>query len=251
MLVLHRLSERIIIDNFDSVQISWDGDSPNNPRYGRNMRHSDVARKNISRLVNEEIPVSLLTVVSEYNQDKLEEIVDDVYEHMHVDSHFLGIRDSVGRAINHKKLDYHLISDCYLRLWKKYRVLGYDVNLTGTNLHAISKFPCAVAAPNYSISPSGQISACTIAFNDPSIKSDAFNIGNVSDDVSLNKDKIKKLQIYSVENRPDCKNCFAKWHCRGGCPYAFEKGMAAHDQQRCDLVREVVADKLMWIIENE
>jgi uncharacterized protein len=249
--VFNQVTKEILIDNFDSVQVSWDGDAPNNPRYGKKTQNSNVVRRNIVRLVDQGMPVSLLTVVSEYNQKQLVEIVDDVYENMHVDSHFLSMRDSVGRAINHKSLDYDFISESYLNLWKKYRILGYDVNLTGTNIHAISKFPCAVAAPNYSVSPTGEISACTIAFNNPSITSLPFNIGNIEKEVPLKKEKISKLQIYSVENKSECKSCFAKWHCRGGCPYAFEKGMANNDPQRCDLVRNVVAEKLLWIIENE
>jgi radical SAM protein with 4Fe4S-binding SPASM domain len=249
--VYNRSAEKIIIGNFDSVQISWDGDYPNNPRYGKKLKQAGVVRTNIGRLVEAGIPVSLLTVVSEHNQTELEKLADDVYQNMQADSLFLSLKDSVGRALNHQKPDYNLIGDKYFRLWKKYRVLGYDINLTGTNVHAISKYPCAVAAPNFSVSPTGRISACTIAFNDASAKSEPFGIGGAGDGIRLDQEKIGKLQIYSVEHRSGCKNCHAKWHCRGGCPYAFENGMAAGDPERCDLVRKVIADKLMWIIENE
>lgn len=52
----------------------------------------------------------------------------------------------------------------------------------------------------------------------------------------------------AILNIPGCNNCFAKWHCRGGCPYS-KRGeyFTSLSPERCAMIRKIVALKLMYV----
>lgn len=56
-----------ILDDIDGIQVSWDGNFPDNPRYGGNKILAEKVRENIRFLCENEIPPSILAVVSESN----------------------------------------------------------------------------------------------------------------------------------------------------------------------------------------
>jgi radical SAM protein with 4Fe4S-binding SPASM domain len=123
-----------------------------------------------------------------------------------------------------------------------------EINLTGTDVHSVSPFPCSLPVPNYSVGPDGAVSACTIAFNDS--RSDAagrYQIGRVTEEgLTLDAAAIEALRGLHVLSMPGCARCHAKWHCRGGCLYAKGPGWSQPlAAERCDLVRNVVARKLL------
>ena len=66
-----------------------------------------------------------------------------------------------------------------METWKRYRQKDIDLPLTGTDIHSVSMYPCGISAPNYSISPTGEISSCTLTFNDKNTYSKSYDIGKV------------------------------------------------------------------------
>jgi len=237
-----------IVGLFNGIQISWDGFLEDNPRYSDRIGLEKKVWDNIGYLVERGVVVNILSVISKYNQYCIRQIVDDLYERYGVVNIFLSLQDNLGRTKQQERqLDYTEIGREYIELWKHYRAQGIDIGLTGTNIHAISAFPCSVATPNYSIGPDGQISACTIAFNDNSELSRFFTIGKIENDgFVLDQAKIDTLRKIHVLNIPGCEDCFAKWHCRGQCPYSDRP-----PEERCQMTREILKQKLLWLIENQ
>jgi uncharacterized protein len=231
---------------FREIQISWDGDGDDNPRYGSRPSIAQHVWENLLALLSANMPISVLTVVSAENYLHLPQIVEKLYDagvrHM-----FLALEDSLGRATGRNAvLDYGRLAEIYLGIWRNYQAKGLEINLTGTDVHSISPFPCSVPVPNYSVAPDGTISACTIAFNDPSEHAKLFQIGNLSNDrLTLNSEHMLSVRKYSVLNMEGCSQCFAKWHCRGGCPYSRQREWPAPlNSERCDLVRTIIAEKV-------
>ena len=240
---------REIIHDIEEVQVSWDGFFRENERYGSDSSIADRVWKNIGFLLENKSRVSVLTVVSEVNYLRIREIVDELYSYG-VKNVFLGLKETLGRALKESvEIDYELLSNIYFDLWRDYRKIGVDINLTGTDIHSISPFPCSVPIPNYSVSPEGVISACTVSFNDNNSFADDFEIGRIlKNRVKINRDSLDKVRKFHVLNIPDCNDCFAKWHCRGGCPYA-KRGeyFTSLSSERCDMIRKIVALKLMHV----
>lgn len=241
-----------IINQINGVQISWDGFFEKNQRYGTNAKTASIVWKNIGFLIKHGVSVTILVVVSETNSKHLRQIVDELYNYG-VKNIFLSLKDNIGRATkNEKLLNYIAIGKIYFKIWKDYRRKGLDINLTGTDIHSVSSFPCSVPVPNYSVAPNGKISACTTNFNDKNTIADIFNIGNViKNGINLNTCAIESVRQFNIFNLSKCSQCFAKWHCRGGCIYS-KKGDWTNTlhPRRCDMIKDVIAHKLFHIITN-
>jgi len=66
------------------------------------------------------------------------------------------------------------------------------------------------------IYPDGKIMAChRINFDGLTPSQHIFLLGHINN--SLNNDKIENLKMINVNNIDKCTNCFAKYHCAGGC----------------------------------
>jgi radical SAM protein with 4Fe4S-binding SPASM domain len=231
---------------FREIQISWDGDGDDNPRYGSRPSIARHVWENLLALLNANVPVSVLTVVSAENYLYLPQIVEKLYDAgvLHI---FLALEDSLGRATERNAvLDHNRLAEIYLDIWRTYQTKGVEINLTGTDVHSVSPFPCSVPVPNYSVAANGTISACTIAFNDPSEHAKLFQIGNLSNDhLTLDSKRMLSVRRYSVLNMEGCSQCFAKWHCRGGCPYSRQREWPApFNSERCSLMRTIIAEKV-------
>jgi radical SAM protein with 4Fe4S-binding SPASM domain len=177
-------------------------------------------------------------------------VVDQLYK-CGVRYIFLSLKESLGRSLQKDlQVDFSKLGDVYFELWKHYRSLGVDINLTGTDIHSVSLFPCSVPIPNYSVSPDGEISACTVSFNDDSQNRDIFKIGEIDNgNILIDSIAIKKVREFNILNISGCATCFAKWHCRGGCIYAKNgEWFNSLALERCEMVRNVVARKLLFTI---
>ena len=234
------------------VQISWDGPADKTPRYSHNEELAEKAWDNIAFLLSQNIPVSVLTVVSSDNYLHLNEIICSLYA-LGIRKFFLAPEDEVGRSYRRGEIDYKKLGDIYFNLWKFYRKKNIEINLAGTDIHSLSPFPCAVSAPNYSIAPNGTISACTITFNDQSKFANSFMIGSVkTGELCLNTKAINRMKGLHVLNMKGCRNCFAKWHCKGGCMYAKRNNqLGTLLLEHCEMIKTVVKKKLLETVSEE
>ncbi len=242
-----------IVHLFREIQVSWDGVFPNHPRYGKKyLSMNNKVMQNIRRLLNAGLPVSVLVVVTEQNYRILRDIVDTLYK-VGVRHIFLALKDSLGRSKSQEfNVDEKVLSTLYLELWKYYRDIDVNINLGGTDIHSISPFPCSIPAPNYSISPNGAISSCTTTFNDNSEYVNDFRIGFVDNyAVNLDNKAISRMKKFNVQNIPECLNCFAKWHCRGGCIYSKQGNwFSPLRSSTCSLLRSIIVGKILTIIDE-
>ena len=243
-----------IIHFFREVQVSWDGIFPNHPRYGNNyLLINNIVLGNITRLLESNLPVSVLVVVTEQNYSIIRDVVDDLYN-LGIRHIFLALKDILGRSKNQGlSVDQNILSTSYIELWQYYRDLDVNINLGGTDIHSISPFPCSVPAPNYSISPDGIISSCTTTFNDDSENVSDFTIGSVDGcSVNLNERAIANMGKFQVTNISGCSDCFAKWHCRGGCIYSKQGNwFSPLHSSVCSLIKSIIIQKILIIIKEQ
>ncbi len=74
----------------------------------------------------------------------------------------------------------------------------------------------AISAPGFTVTPEGEIWACTRE-NAP----DIFRYGKFdfnSGQVVIDQEKLENLKTINVFNFPECTDCFCKYHCAGDCP---------------------------------
>jgi radical SAM protein with 4Fe4S-binding SPASM domain len=70
----------------------------------------------------------------------------------------------------------------------------------------------------FCITPTGDIVSCHRASSSKDNKFNLFHYGIVNKDVSIFENDIDKTMKINNEKLKKCGDCFAKWHCAGGCP---------------------------------
>ncbi|MFH1207354.1 MAG: radical SAM protein [Patescibacteria group bacterium] len=74
----------------------------------------------------------------------------------------------------------------------------------------------AISAPGFTVTPEGEIWACTRE-NAP----DIFRYGQfdfTAGKAVIDQAKLEKLKTINVFSFPECQDCFCKYHCAGDCP---------------------------------
>lgn len=92
-------------------------------------------------------------------------------------------------------------------------------------------------------------SSCTVSFNDGSRNGNWFSIGNIYKEKMIDQRKLRKVRKVNVLNIIGCAECFAKWHCRGGCAYAKKGNMFNPlPEENCQFIRTIIKGKLLTAI---
>jgi len=126
------------------------------------------------------------------------------------------------------------ISTEYLPLEKRYSFCGFD-------------------GPSVAVTPDGHLSSCW----------ESCEVGRGSDfiygelkggDEITYADSLRKIKSRTVENIPDCQECFLKWTCAGGCVanhYKVTNDLLKTDEKRCDAIRKTVREYLLYVSRKE
>ena len=95
------------------------------------------------------------------------------------------------------------------------------------------------------ITPEGLITACHRHSNQKDQHYERFLYGIVDDShVVINQNHLDKVIQHRKSYSKKCANCFAKWHCAGGC---FSQDLTLNAEQRkeyCSYVKKFTRDFL-------
>jgi radical SAM protein with 4Fe4S-binding SPASM domain len=99
----------------------------------------------------------------------------------------------------------------------------------------IKNIPCGAGINYYTIMANGDIFACAHLMNEPQYK-----IGNIESDV-INKNSVVPVHIENIE---ECKTCWAKYLCLGGC--ISQKISMGKSNNTAMNLNECELEKLKW-----
>jgi len=94
---------------------------------------------------------------------------------------------------------------------------------------------CGAGTEYLSVSPNGDIFPCH-----QFVGISEFKIGNVFKSIDR-QDVRQRFSGVSVLSKPECKECFAKYYCGGGCmanSYKYGKGLDSIYEKGCELTRK-------------
>ncbi len=95
---------------------------------------------------------------------------------------------------------------------------------------------CGAGAEYVAITPEGDIYPCHQFVGD-----ETFLMGNVNDPTDFNQDLVSEFEAAHVFNKTDCKDCWAKYYCSGGChanAYNFNKDIKIPYSIGCELEKK-------------
>ena len=96
---------------------------------------------------------------------------------------------------------------------------------------------CGAPGPMFVVAPDGNLTACSRVHKPGDPTFDYFNLGGfdpINQVFTFKEDRITAMRSLTPDTFEDCKTCFLKHHCTGGCYALREEGKI---QFSCDLSR--------------
>jgi len=119
---------------------------------------------------------------------------------------------------------------------------------SGARFEVLSNIFCLAAGSSFGVTPEGNITSCYEVLEISNPASEIFFYGKIEDgQIVIFQDKLDNLASFTVENKEKCQNCFAKYHCAGGCPVKsilLETDENIRDY-RCTINRELTKHQLL------
>lgn len=128
---------------------------------------------------------------------------------------------------------------------------GQDIQFSGARLGLLSNHFCGVTQDSFCLTADGNVSGCYETFFEQNEWAKVFFYGAYDESVRgyrFDRDKLEHLRAQSVEQRPFCQGCFAKWSCGGDC---YHKSLAVNGpgefkgSDRCHIIRELTKDQIL------
>lgn len=208
---------QIMVDNHVSLGVSFEvlEDIQNIQR-----QNYDRVCKVVTRYLNDGVDVSIKSIITQRNVNRLEEMV----EHLHkifptVQSYKLQIVEDTESFC-----DLAVMRKFYNDFSKHFfaaKELGYKYNI---DVYVLASKYIDTLVEHYCggemcLTPEGSISVCHRVSSPNETDYNDFVYGSIDDELNItfDHDKFKKLISHDINANPKCKDCFAKWHCGGGC----------------------------------
>ena len=130
------------------------------------------------------------------------------------------------------------------------RGYGHELVYSAARVGLLTNHFCGVSRDSFALSPDGKVSACYEVFSEDSRHAGRFFYGTPSQSGGYRFDmpRLERLRDLSVEHKPYCQGCFAKWHCAGDCHHnAMGAGPAAEfaGSDRCHITRALTRDQIL------
>lgn len=131
------------------------------------------------------------------------------------------------------------------------RDTGVPMMYSGGRLNYLNDRFCGAAGDNFFVTPRGEVTSCVEIsdFDDP--RSKKFIYGQYckeSGEFEFDTESYRALSRLTVHTYPECKDCFARWHCAGDCPAKAPDGGKTRNTYRCEINRQVLKTQLFHMV---
>jgi uncharacterized protein len=128
---------------------------------------------------------------------------------------------------------------------------GQEINFSAARVGSLSNHFCGITQDSFCLTADGQISACYETFIEENEWAKKFFYGAyepAQKTYRFNLPVLDHLREQSVEHRPFCEGCFARWTCGGDC---YHKSLSVNGDgefrgsDRCHIIRELTKDQIL------
>lgn len=243
----------------DSVMVSLDGpaDIQNDQRPLANGSPTfDKVIAAIKELDRRGVPeIKAHATVSSRYVERMPEIVNFVCQHLPVQQYYLAPVVTEGRCLETG------CSQPNLRVFAEGMRAAREV-AASFGKQAISSLPdqvfsdvrrqyCEANRPGFTVTPDGLVTSCQVVMDSSDPRSSVFHYGAWdagAEAFRFDAEAIERLRSRDLNSLAQCRDCFAKYQCVGGCPkerFSATTGEELNaDDVRCEVNREVVLSRL-------
>lgn len=243
-----------IIEHLDGVSLSCDGlpetQDANRPmangtdsseRVGHCLRRFDQAgfpygiRMTVTREQIESLPDSIEYLCSRFSPERIQ--VEPAYP--------------MGRWRSAPSAETQSFVDAFRQAGAIARAHGHELGYSAARLDTLSNHFCSVSQDGFSLAHDGRVTACYEVFSPELPHAETFFYGQPNRNgtgYEFDHAVLVGLHRMSVEHKPFCAGCFAKWHCAGDCHHrtmATSEGGEFCGSDRCHITRELLKDQIL------
>jgi uncharacterized protein len=249
---------KFINDNFQRVTISIDGKKDLHDRY----RVDSLGKGTFERVFkttnlisqNENIELRISATVSSDAVERLSEtalFLCESFPNATICVEPLRMDTVIGKACRAKSPDMRRFLMEYLSALKVVRRETGRGNFITSFLNIScgnSSRYCSASGSNFIVTPSGMITACGGSTHKDFPGADIFMYGEISGSkVVFSENKYLNLTRCDCNAVEKCRDCFAKFICRGGClsRKVHMEDFSHNASEHCDVIREA-CEVLIW-----
>lgn len=246
-----------IINNINHVLISFDilEEIQNDQRPFADGRPTyDIVLNNIKKMDSKSFSFAIRATLTEKHVHKICDMVEFVCDSFNnIDVLIIGPVSETGRCIktNYKSPSNHVFLKHYIDAEKIANKRGLNLkSFSNLSVNLISDTFCHAPNTCFGITPDAQVTCCqhVDSLNHPN--ADIFiygkyNFKNKRYEIDLNK--MHNIRKRIVNNIPECKDCFAKYHCCGGCAFTAVENtndFFKPDFLACERTKVLIANEL-------
>ncbi len=212
-----------IKENKIRTRISFDGtpDLQRKQRPAKSGDATDIIINNIKELVHSKLVDIMRVTVTQDSVDRLSDMVKFAHSLCMSGVH-LEPCTIVGRALNTgiREPDKNKFVKEFIKAFELAEKLNLYVHISGILSLGYRYNFCGACGKNFIITPTGLVTSCLEVSSFKDTAPDLFIYGHynhLSKSFEFNKDILSNQTSRKVINIPECKKCFLKWNCAGGC----------------------------------
>ena len=250
--VLSRDKLEWIVKHFSFLLVSFDvlPDIQNMQRPFPNQKATfQVVDETIKYFDEVGFPYEIRVTVTSNNESLLKETIDFVHDQYKTKSIYFGPVRAYGNNNSFREIDFHKFIDNFKMLESYALNKGIRIRFSRADHEKCSSNFCYVGTSQFAVTPDGYLTNCWEVTDKNHPLADIFIFGKLKANGILETDneKYSKLKSFCVDNLKYCQNCFAKWHCSGGCAARlYVDGIEnSRGDDRCFANRELIAHKLL------
>ncbi|MBT5272442.1 radical SAM protein [Candidatus Woesearchaeota archaeon] len=263
-LVLKKDHIDYIINNFNFATISVDGtkDIHNKQRPTANGEGSfEIISNNIKTLEENNFPYGIRVTITKDSVEEMEKIAKFfINDFKKAKSYHFEPLFKVNRAEKNDldSVDMFRFGENFLKAKKVIEKDNKRIFMCSGSLEETETRFCGALKSGFWVTPEGYVTTCAEVLTLEDSRADPFIIGKYDDEKNqfvFNYERIKKLRSRDVRDIENCKNCFAKYHCKGYCPTKVAKItgdiMDTKNIPWCGYTKKILKTKLLELLEKK
>ena len=147
-------------------------------------------------------------------------------------------------------------ADEFIRAMDQARQRDAQVRFSAARLMGTFLSFCGCAQDPFSVTPAGDVTACFEVCDARNTLASTYHFGSFDRDGNrfvIDNARLAHLRSLTVDNKPVCARCFARWNCSGDCPVKTHQPFAEADSEspRCRMIQTITRAMLERAVENK